>query len=198
MARKKDPELNEQRRANILQSAARIFQEKGFHGARTEEICAAAEISPGTLFRYFPDKRSIIQAIVEIEFAKYESDVLRLANKGGLYWLMQLRGDDLLALIHPSACNLYADSWLELARDPLRGPQLLALDSELRRTMTERLEAGKTEGWVRPSVNASGATNIIFAIFTGLIVDQQQGIRIEADATAVALGDVLRSILVTP
>ena len=198
MARKKDPELNEQRRADILQSAARIFQEKGFHGARTEEICAAAGISPGTLFRYFPDKRAIIQAIVEIEFAKYESDVLRLANKDGLYWLTQLRGDDLLALIRPSACNLYADSWLELARDPLRGPQLLALDSELRRTMTERLEAGKAEGWVRPSVNASGTTNIIFAIFTGLIVDQQQGIRIDADATAAALGDVLRSILVTP
>ena len=40
--------------------------------------------------------------------------------------------------------------------------------------------------------------NILLAIFTGLIVDQQQGIRINADATAQALGDVLKSILVTP
>ena len=196
MARKKDPELNEQRRAEILRGAARIFKEKGFHGARTEEICAEAGISPGSLFRHFPDKRAIILAIVEIEFARYERDVTRLANKEGLYWLTTIRGDDLWELIRPSAYNLYADSWLELARDSERGSQLLAMDRDLRNTFARRLEVGKAEGWVRASVNAIGAANIIFAIFTGLIVDQQQGVRIDVDATAQALGDVLKSILV--
>lgn len=85
----------------ILRGAARIFAEKGFQGARTEEICAAG-VSPGTLFRYFPDKQAIILAIVEIEFADYTNDIIRLANKDGLYWLMGIRGDELLALIRPS------------------------------------------------------------------------------------------------
>lgn len=196
MARKKDPELNEQRRAEILRGAARIFQEKGFHGARTVEICAAAGISPGSLFRYFADKRAIILAIIELEFARYAHDVMSLANKEGLYWLSTLRGADLAALIRPSDYNLHADSWLELARDPERGPQLLAMDAKLRQTLLQRLEEGKREGWVRASVNTVGATTIIFAIFGGLIVDQQQGVSIDFDATAQALGDILKSILV--
>lgn len=198
MARPKNPESNERRKAEILRCAARIFMEKGFHGARTEEICAEASISPGTLFRYFPDKRAIILAIVEIEFADYRRDVIRLANKDGLYWVMGISGKELMELIRPSEYNLCADAWLELARDPERAPQLLAMDQELRDILVQRLALGKTEGWVRESVNAVGAANIILAIFTGLIVDQQQGIRIDADATAQALGGVLRSILVTP
>ena len=196
MSRKKDPELNEQRKAEILRGAARIFKEKGFHGARTEEICTEAGISPGTLFRHFPDKRAIILAIVEIEFASYREDVARLANKEGLYWIMGIGGDELLALIQSSEFNLHADSWLELARDPQRAPHLLTMDQDLRDLLAQRLAQGKAEGWVRESVNAVGATNIIFAIFTGLIVDRQQGIRIDIDATAQALGDVLKSILV--
>lgn len=198
MARPKNPESNERRKAEILRCAARIFMEKGFHGARTEEICAEAGISPGTLFRYFPDKRAIILAIVEIEFADYRRDVIRLANKDGLYWVMGISGKELMELIRPSEYNLCADAWLELARDPERAPHLLAMDQELRDILVQRLALGKTEGWVRESVNAVGAANIILAIFTGLIVDQQQGIRIDADATAQALGGVLRSILVTP
>ena len=138
--------LRETAGSGVLRGAARIFQEKGFHGARTEEICAAAGISPGSLFRYFPDKRAIILAIIEIEFARYARDVTSLANKEGLYWLTTLRGEDLAALIRPSDYNLYADSWLELARDPERGPQLLAMDAELRQTLVRRLEEGKTEG----------------------------------------------------
>ena len=198
MARKKNPELNEQRRAEILHGAARVFKEKGFHGARTEEICAAAGISPGTLFRYFPDKRAIILAIVEIEFAHYTNDVVRLANKEGLYWVMGINGKELLALIESSEYNLCADSWLELARHPDHAAQLFAMDQQLRDLLVQRLAQGKAEGWVRDSVNVVGAANIILAIFTGLIVDRQQGIRIDVDATAQALGDVLKSSLVTP
>lgn len=46
----------------MLASAARVCREKGFQGARTEEICAEAGVSPGTLFRYFPGKRAMNQA----------------------------------------------------------------------------------------------------------------------------------------
>jgi len=196
MARKKDPELNAQRRSDILRSAARIFKEKGFHGARTEEICAEAGISPGTLFRHFSDKRAIILAIVELEYESFTNDVVRLANKEGLYWLQGISGAELMALIRPSEFNLHADSWLEIARDPERCSKLLEMDKSLREVLSEGLERGKSEGWVRDSVNAVGTTNILLAIFCGLIMDQQQGILIDADATARAFGNILKSILV--
>ena len=45
MARPKNEKLEIQRREEILQAAARVFRAKGFHLARTEDICTEAETS---------------------------------------------------------------------------------------------------------------------------------------------------------
>ena len=196
MARTKDLALSATRKEEILRGAARVFKEKGFHGARTEEICAAIGLSPGTLFRYFPDKRAIILSIAEIEFACYLQEINRLGTKEGLLWVAGISGRELMSLIKASEYDLGVDSWLELSRDPEKGVALLELDRTLRETLAQRLVKGQQEGWVKPSVNCIGTANILLAIFTGLIVDQQQRITIDLDATASALGSVLHSILV--
>lgn len=195
MARTKDLTATTNRKEAILRGAAAVFKEKGFHGARTEEICARVGVSPGTLFRYFPDKRAIILAIAEIEFARYAIEVQRRVTKEGLLWVAGINGDELLSLIKVSEYGLGVDSWLELSRDPARSANLLELDRSLRETLAQGLAKGQQEGWVKPTVNCVGAANVILAIFTGLIVDHQQQITIDLDATATALGAVLQSIL---
>ena len=49
----------------ILEAAHRCFMANGFQGASMQQICAAAEMSPGALYRYFPSKEAIISAIAE-------------------------------------------------------------------------------------------------------------------------------------
>ncbi|WP_374936808.1 TetR/AcrR family transcriptional regulator, partial [Streptomyces sp. Ru71] len=44
----------------IRQAARRLIDERGYDNTTTEQIAAAAEVSPSTVFRYFPSKEHIV------------------------------------------------------------------------------------------------------------------------------------------
>lgn len=48
----------------ILESAVKIFSEKGFNAATTNEIAKEAGIAEGTIFRYFKTKKDILHKII--------------------------------------------------------------------------------------------------------------------------------------
>lgn len=54
--------MQEQR---ILDAAKKCFVRSGFRGASMHDICKEADMSPGALYRYFPSKEAIIEAIAE-------------------------------------------------------------------------------------------------------------------------------------
>ncbi|MDX6310799.1 MAG: hypothetical protein QOF84_5614 [Streptomyces sp.] len=49
-----------QTRQAIRRAAYRLFGEQGYDGTTVEQIAAAAEVSPSTVFRYFPTKEDIV------------------------------------------------------------------------------------------------------------------------------------------
>ena len=196
MARTKDETLHAERRAAILKAAASVFKAKGFHLARTEDICVEANLSAGTVFRHFPDKRAMIMAIAEIEFEHFNRELRRLMNKEGLQWLTRITGVELTDLLRPTIYDLGSDSWLELARDAQGKRRILALDKKLRTTLSHELARGQTEGWVRKSLEVKGTATVIMAVFSGLNFDREIGAAIDPNATARALGDLFRNFIV--
>lgn len=55
----------EERREQILESALKVFIEKGYNGATTIDIAREAAISEVTLFRYFDSKKQIFVEGIE-------------------------------------------------------------------------------------------------------------------------------------
>ncbi|MEV6302829.1 TetR/AcrR family transcriptional regulator [Actinoplanes sp. NPDC051861] len=55
----------ERRIAEILDAAAGVFAEAGFERATTNAIAAAAGISPGSLYQFFPNKAALAQALAD-------------------------------------------------------------------------------------------------------------------------------------
>lgn len=51
------------KRAAILETALKLFTEKGFHGAPTSQIAREAGIGTGTLFHYFKTKEELINKL---------------------------------------------------------------------------------------------------------------------------------------
>jgi TetR/AcrR family fatty acid metabolism transcriptional regulator len=52
------------RRNQILDAAARLFAERGFHRTTTRDIAEAADVSEGTLYNYFESKDALLLAIL--------------------------------------------------------------------------------------------------------------------------------------
>lgn len=66
------------RRVSILQAAIIVFAEQGYHAATVRDIAAAAEISVGTFYVYFPDKETLFVRLFE-ETARFLLQRLRQA-----------------------------------------------------------------------------------------------------------------------
>lgn len=56
--------LPDTRRAEILDAAAKVFARDGYYQASVADICAAAGISNGALYKYFENKSDLYEAVM--------------------------------------------------------------------------------------------------------------------------------------
>ncbi len=72
----------EERREELLAAARRVFAEKGFHEAKVGDIAASANVAKGTVYLYFPDKRSIFAELIDNLFLRLSAAILRVDTSG--------------------------------------------------------------------------------------------------------------------
>ena len=77
-ARNKTRERLEQREADILQAATKLFAADGFHATSTRKIAAAAGVSEGTVFHYFSTNNALLLAILD----NFYADLTESAREG--------------------------------------------------------------------------------------------------------------------
>jgi AcrR family transcriptional regulator len=68
MTKTDDPiqaQLSALRRSQILEAAARVFAEKGFHRATIKEIAQAAGVADGTIYNYFDSKPALLLGLLD-------------------------------------------------------------------------------------------------------------------------------------
>src|SRR2546423_15679060 len=59
------PKVVEDRRAQIIDAAMRVFSQKGFTRATNKDIAREAGITPGLIYHYFASKEGVLRAILE-------------------------------------------------------------------------------------------------------------------------------------
>ncbi|WP_369638996.1 TetR/AcrR family transcriptional regulator [Nocardia sp. JMUB6875] len=62
--------------ARIVDAGQRVLITHGYDGASTNRIAAEADISPGSLYQYFPNKDAVVAAVIE----RYTRDVTELVR----------------------------------------------------------------------------------------------------------------------
>lgn len=77
-------------RAEILQAARAVFEERGFEEATMREIAKGAGVAVGTLFNYFPDKTALLFAALHDDIERTKSECLATlpSNEAGVTSLL--------------------------------------------------------------------------------------------------------------
>jgi AcrR family transcriptional regulator len=98
-------------RERIIQGAAQVFAQKGYEGATTRAIAAAAGVNEVTLFRHFGNKKNLMRAVIDqfspaagMEAAivgqltgDYQQDLIKLGTQF-LTTLLKVRRSILMAM----------------------------------------------------------------------------------------------------
>jgi len=167
--RKVDPEKHEARRNQILEAAVACFARKGFHRTSTAEICTEAGMSPGNLFHYFPNKQSIIAAIVEEE-RRQTADFFAGTNQASDLFAELLDFMDIVLELASDA--VYLKLALEIAAEALRDEEIGKLvaesDNELQLALNALLRNAAARGQVDPLLDPADSARWIAALVDGV------------------------------
>lgn len=67
------PRKASQKRAALVETAGRVFVEKGYDAATMDDVAAAANVAKGTLYHYFKNKLELLMALRE----DFEKEVMK-------------------------------------------------------------------------------------------------------------------------
>lgn len=166
-----DPAKHEARRRHILAAAADCFATKGFQDTRTADICAAAGMSSGNLFHYFPSKQAIFTAIFEqdgrdnalrLELATKTDDPVA-ALLGFVEWM-----------VGQSAYPHLGGLMLEIIANAKRDAEFAALldrnDRATHEGLATLLRRAAEAGQIDPTLDPRAAANWIMVLIEGVFV----------------------------
>jgi AcrR family transcriptional regulator len=185
-------QLIEVRRNQILDAAAAVFAEKGFHRATTKDIAGRAGIAEGTIYNYFDSKDDLLIGMMA-----------RLAD-------LETLGDELTEALQGDVRDFFVAMFSRRVEHMVEGQEILQailpevlVNAELRElyyqqfvlriaALLEQYIRTRIElGHIRP-VDATLTTRAVQAMFVGLLV-----LRVLGDETVVAGWDALPDLLAT-
>jgi len=166
MSRLASPELAVRRRRQILDAALDCFRRRGFHQTSMQEICGAASISAGALYRYFGSKAEIITAIAHDE-RQDSSVVFNAANVTVIDGLCKV-AERFFQKLAAGDGALVADVLAEASRDPILARNLALFDKQYVMACAEMIGAGQVRGEVDPALDPIEAAQTLFAAIEGV------------------------------
>ncbi|VAW17178.1 hypothetical protein MNBD_ALPHA11-2105 [hydrothermal vent metagenome] len=169
MARTRDQNLHKRRKTQIIRAAASCFAKKGIHQTNMQEICEAANISAGALYRYFASKDAIILAMAESEKNANEHLITHLDNSVDVVeGLCQALPSIVAILSNREYGRLAIEISAEASRNSAMAKLFQSNDAQLQTAMIRALKAGQKQGTVNKDLNVKGAVYVILAMFDGI------------------------------
>lgn len=172
----------EARRRQIVDAALECFARHGFTGTTVLDICAAAGLSPGAVYRYFGSKEDIIAAVctkgVEVDERLFAS-VAHLSVREGLLSLIEVGMAELAQDSAAADVRLRVELWAEGLRNERVREIMAAVTDRYRYWIRDLIAAGQERGEVSPAVDADAAARVLLGMYQGLV--RERSLDPEAD-----------------
>lgn len=179
---------NEARRLNVqrlIESAAEVFAEQGFHAASVDVIANRAGLTKGAAYANFSSKEELFLAVLEARMQAQLEMVEDLAAAAE-----DLPPSETLGLtpsldwVEESWCLLVSEFWLHALRHPPVRSRLAELYGRFRCGLAPLLE-----GLTPSGVTGEELAGVVIALYQGLSLQRH----VDPDAIGV---DVIKNVLV--
>jgi AcrR family transcriptional regulator len=163
----------QQTRDYLLQAAAQVFSERGFHGATLDEVAAVAGFTKGAVYSNFKNKEDLFMALFQANYDR-EMAALRRTLEGS-EGPPEARVSDFVALIREGTRQagsnfglLYEEFWLYAVRNPTAREQLTRLEDENVRAIAQIIESERKRRGIETLESPERAARIIVVLFHGI------------------------------
>jgi AcrR family transcriptional regulator len=173
----------QQTREYLLQAAAQVFAERGFHGASLDQVAAAAGFTKGAVYSNFKNKEDLFLALLEANQEREMEDLRDILQSSDIP--PDARLPDFVGLIRAQTKEL-GDNWDILYQEfvlyAMRNPAAREKLSELEAVTVEKvaglIEAERTRQGIEPLERPEHVARIITALFNGISI--MRALKIEA------------------
>jgi AcrR family transcriptional regulator len=193
------PRITEQqrqaRRHQILDAARGLFTLNGFHATSMDDIIAAAGMSSGGVYRYFPGKDAIITAIAEDVVGDLTATVRELLDKDPVPPLADALRRLVVKIdsIADESGRLVMLVWGEAQRDPAIALLAAAEGSTLRSAVLELVRRADSAGQIPQHADLEAVGQVVSSLLQGYLLQRRLIGDISPERYADAIDALLRA-----
>ena len=165
-----DPVRHDEKRQEILGSAAKVIARDGFGGASTADICKEAGISPGHLYHYFEGKEEILAAITEKGMKAAAARFAEMASEADAVTALVAALDRHKGKRDATMRSfnlMLLDMMVEAGRNPAIAKIVRRNSATLRGLLAEFLRVGQARGQIDKSLDANIAGGFLLSLMDG-------------------------------
>lgn len=174
-ALKRTKEQAEQTKNQILDSAVKVFSNKGFNAARLTDIAESAGVTRGAVYWHFRDKSEIFEAVSEKFFGEYlqliegvdEKNLTPIQKVEEILWQVLARSQENQNMFKIMRAQvLFFERIGTSIEDAF--PNIDAILKKLTHQIQKIIANGQTAGELRTDISPAGMAAYIQALIKGL------------------------------
>ena len=192
------PDTQFARRTHILDAAELCFARAGFHRTTMQNICKAADVSPGALYLYFDSKEALIAGLAERDRAEFAERLQFLASAPDFMAALEVIGERYFAEEPAHKRLMCIEIGIESTRNPRVGEIYCSVDAFVRESFRALFQRLVDEGRIQPVLDVAGLTEVFSTLGDGLFwrraVDPSFDPKVVLPAVIQTLAGLLRPV----
>jgi AcrR family transcriptional regulator len=189
---------SEETRSRIMDSAVKLFSDRGFGAASVDDICADAGISKGALYHHFESKQALFLALLDEWLKTIDNAIEASKDKTVPEAFIQMM--EAFPYIFKSAGHhlpMFMEFWLQASRDKKIWEASIAPYRRYHKYFTSLIKKGVDEGSF-VDVDPQTASRLIVSAAMGLLLqglldpDGAKWEKVARDSTAMLVNNLLK------
>jgi TetR/AcrR family transcriptional regulator, repressor for uid operon len=159
----------DQRRLMIMEAALKAFSKKGFEAATIQDVAAAAGMSAGNIYRYFPSKAAIIAGLVELDRTELEGKFASLAREEDQLKGFEKIGRDYFTSEGMQKAPMTLEIWAAGCRNEDVKTLCNGFEQSVQQHMVDFFARAEANGQMAPGVDHSALSELLRMMADGFM-----------------------------